>query len=381
MRRKTARTSRRLRVVHVTLGLDVGGLEKLLVEFARHADREEFVLHFLSLTTRGVLAEDIEKEGWPVSTLGAPPGFRPSLVLELARWFRSRKVEVVHTHDEKPCIYAALAARLAGVRRVVHTRHGRRPQLTRRQTMFVRLASRLTDAFVCVSRDSARLTFEQGVAASRIATIWNGIDLDRFAYSGPCADGPIVTVARLVPEKGLDDLVRAAALALRDCPALRVEIAGDGPCLSQLQALAASLGVSGHVRFHGAVRDVPGLLARASAFVLPSLSEGIPLTLLEAMARGLPVVATRVGGNCEVVVDGETGFLMPANDPAALAAAMLQLRDPGVAVPMGRAGRRRVEEFFDVRPMVAAYESLYRTNRAGAAITWRGASRSCTSSS
>jgi glycosyltransferase involved in cell wall biosynthesis len=354
-------------VAHVTLGLDVGGLEKLLVEFARHADRERFLLRFVSLTTRGVLAEDIEAEGWPVTALHAPAGFHPGIGLDLARLFRRWKIDVVHTHDERPNIYAAPAARLAGVRRVVHTRHGQRPWLTRRQRLLVRMASRLTDHFVCVSRDTARLSVEQGVPASRVRTIWNGIDLARFSYAGPCADGPIVTVARLSPEKGIEGLVRAAALALCRSPTLRLEIAGDGPCFSELARLALQVGVADRVRFLGQVRDVPGLLARASTFVLPSESEGVALTLLEAMARGLPVVATRVGGNCEVVVEGETGLLVPARDPTALASALLRLRDPGIAFAMGQAGRRRVERFFDVRRMVAAYESLYRTGRSNAA--------------
>jgi glycosyltransferase involved in cell wall biosynthesis len=377
-------------VAHVTLGLDVGGLEKLLVEFARHADRRRFELHFISLTTRGSLADEIEGEHWPVTVLEAAPGFRPRLVLALARWFRRWHIDVVHTHDEKPCIYAAPAARLAGVRRVVHTRHGRRPQLTRRQVALVQLASRLADHFVCVSEDAARLSVEQGVAAHRVRTIWNGIDTDRFSYAGPRSAGPIVTVARLVPEKGVEFLVRAAAQAVRVFPSMRVEIAGDGPCLPELTRLTELLGLSRSVRFLGRVRDVPGLLARASLFVLPSLSEGVSLTLLEAMARGLPVVATSIGGNREVVADGETGLLMPAGDPAALAAAILRLcSDPLDAEAMGKAGRRRVEQFFDVRRTVAAYEALYLGRGLPRMLTFestdpsssRGARDSCTLSS
>src|SRR5262249_34717308 len=269
-------------------------------------------------------------------------GFHPHIGLDLTRLFRRWKIDVVHTHDERPNIYAALAARLAGVRRVVHTRHGQRPPLTPRPMPPVRMASRLPDHLFCVSRDTARLSMEQGVPASRVRTIRNGIDLDRFSYAGPRTDGPIVAVARLSPEKGIEGLLRAAALALRECPSLRFEIAGDGPCLSELTRLALQLGVSDRVRFLGQVRDVPGLLARASIFVLPSESEGVALTLLEAMAKGLPVVATRVGGNCEVVVEGETGLLVPARDPNALASALLRLRDPGIALAMGQAGRRRV---------------------------------------
>ena len=136
---------------------------------------------------------------------------------------------------------------------------------------------------------------------------------------------------------------------------------GDGPCRAALAALAAGLGIQDQVAFSGEADNVPELLAQASMFVLPSLSEGVSLSLLEAMATGLPVVATRVGGNVEVVEEGQTGFLVPAREPARLAEAIIRLAaDPDLACRMGTAGRRRVETTFDVRAMVRAYEALYQ---------------------
>ena len=351
-----------IRVAHVTLGLEVGGQEKLLVEFARRADRTRFDLHFVSLGGRGVLAGDLEACGWPVTALGEPTGFRPGLVRRLARLFRELRIDVVHTHDERPHIYGALAARLAGARRVIHTRHhGMADRLSRRQAMLVRLASELTDRFVCVSADSARQAVRQGVPARVVRVLHNGIDLTRFAAPAFRGEGPAVTVARLSPEKDIATLLKAAALAVRQDAAFRLEIAGDGPCMADLRRLSAGLGLDGVVRFHGQVRDVPGLLARAGLFVLPSLTEGVSLTLLEAMACGLAVVATRVGGNPEVVADGETGLLTPAGDPAALSAALLRLRGDGATRrEMERASRRRVERLFDVRQMTSEYEKMYR---------------------
>src|SRR5947208_1692855 len=132
---------RRRRLAHVTLGLDTGGLEKLLVEFARHADRRRFQLFFLSLTTRGRLAAEIEELGWPVMALEEPPGFRPDISLHMVPWLRRWRIDLVHTHDSKPLIYGAPAARLAGVAQVVHTRHfARLSYITRRQTMLASLA-------------------------------------------------------------------------------------------------------------------------------------------------------------------------------------------------------------------------------------------------
>jgi glycosyltransferase involved in cell wall biosynthesis len=350
----------------LTLGLDMGGQEKLLVEFARHADRRRVSLHFVSLTTRGELADELEGCGWPVTTLEAPSGLRPGLVPRLAWLFRRLGADVVHTHDDRPHIYGAPAAWLAGVRQVIHTRHCQGDRLTRRQALLVRLASCWTDHFVCVSRESACGTVRQGVGpratggARGVTTVWNGIDVMRFAYAGPCAGGPVVAVARLSPEKDLETLLRAIALAVQEEPRLRLEVAGDGPCRGDLERTTAELGLGEHVHFLGQVRDVPALLARASLFVLPSRTEGISLTLLEAMARGLPVIATRVGGNVEVVAESETGLLVPSGDPAALARALVRLwRDPETGRRLGAAGRCRVETHFDIRRMVAEYEALY----------------------
>jgi glycosyltransferase involved in cell wall biosynthesis len=351
--------NRRLRVAHVTFGLDVGGLEKLLVEFGRHADRERFDLHFISLGHAGIVAEEIAAAGWPVAALGVPTGLHPGLAFRLARLLRRWGADVVHTHDERPHLYGTLAGRLAGVGRILHTRHGQGRNLSRRQRALVNLAASWVDRFVCVSHDSARLAVRQGVPARKVCTVWNGIDLERFACTDPQPDGPAVIVARLSPEKDHATLLRAAALVVRRDPSFRLEVAGDGPCREDLHRLAGELGLAGRVRFLGQVRDVAALLARAGLFVLSSLSEGVSLTLLEAMAGGLPVVATRVGGNPEVVAD-DTGLLVPPADPDALAAALLHLwQDSGERRRLGAAGRTRVERHFDIRRMVAAYERMY----------------------
>ncbi len=350
---------RTLRVVHVVLQLDTGGMEKLLVEFARHADRGGFELRFVSLGSRGCLADDIEACGWPVMALEEPPGLRPGLVLRLARLFRRWGADVVHTHNTKPLIYAGPAARLAGARRVVHTRHGQRFGASRRATTLFRFAARMADRVVCVSDDSVRVSAGEGLVLSKLTRIWNGIDV-RFAYAGPRAGGPVVMVGRMSPEKDVATLLRAAAIAAREHSAFRLEIAGGGVCLPDLRRLVSDLGLGEHVTFLGEVQDIPSLLRRAGLFVLSSLTEGISMTLLEAMAVGLPVVATRVGGNPEVVVDGQTGLLVPPESPAELASAMLRLlHDPEGGHRMGRAGRLWVEQHFDIRRMVADYEALY----------------------
>lgn len=356
----------RVRVGHVTQGLQVGGQEKLLVEFARHADRDRLDLHFISLGGRGPLADAVEKAGWPVITMDRPAGFRPSLLVRLALLFRRLQLDVVHTHDDRPLVYGAPAAWLARRKTIVHTHHhGRLPHISRRQAWLIRQAARFTNRFVCVSQDSARFMEEQGIHPDKVLTVWNGIDVARFAYRGFCPGGPIVTVARLSPEKGIDVLLRAMVEVVRAEPRVHLEIAGDGVLRGDLEKLTGELGIAAQVRFLGEVADIPSLLSRASLFVLPSHSEGISLTLLEAMARGLPVVTTRVGGNTEVVVDGQTGFLVPPDDPSAMAARIRQLLgDLDRSQMMGRAGNHRVEAHFDIRRVLDRYERLYRGQNA-----------------
>jgi glycosyltransferase involved in cell wall biosynthesis len=352
---------RRRRVAHITLGLDTGGQEKLLVEFARHADWRRFDLFFLSLTTRGRLAREIEAQGWPVVALTEPPGFRPAIAWHLVPWLRRWRIDVVHTHDSKPLIYGRPAACLAGVRRLVHTRHFARLQtISRRQTLLTTLTGRLADAFVCVSEDSARVALDEGLAPERVHTLHNGIDVKRFSYHGPQRNGPAVVVARLSAEKDIATLLRAMALVVAEARAFRLRIAGDGPCRQELLQLAGQLNLDNHVEFLGEVQDIAALLHQASLFVLSSRTEGISLTLLEAMSSGLPVVATRVGGNPEVVADGVTGTLTPPGNAEALARAILdRFTDFEGSQRMGLAGRQRVESHFEVRRMVADYEALY----------------------
>lgn len=355
---------RRSRIVHLSLGTDVGGMERLLVQFARYADRQRFDLVFVSLRERGKLAAEIEQLQWPVYALGKRPGLRLGLIIQLARRLRQLRPDVVQTHNTAALMYGATAAFLARVPSLIHTRHGQRFGASRRETFAFRNLSRLACRVVSVSDDGRQLCIAEGVSAARACTIRNGVDTEQFSYSGPKPAGPAVVVARLSAEKDVATLIRAMEHLSRKLePAqqpLTLKIVGDGVMRPQLESLARSLELGGTVQFLGERDDVPSLLAEASMFVLPSLTEGISLTLLEAMARGLPVVATNVGGNPEVVVDGESGFLVPAQDADALARAMMRIHlDQDLAANMGLSGRRRIEAGFSVKRMVRDYERIY----------------------
>jgi glycosyltransferase involved in cell wall biosynthesis len=170
-----------------------------------------------------------------------------------------------------------------------------------------------------------------------------------------------VLVSRLSAEKDIQSLIKAVPLVLQELPNFILRLVGDGACRPSLEKLTAQLSLGEHVQFAGETHEVWRELQRASMFVLPSLTEGVSLSLLEAMATGLPVVVTRVGGNVEVVEENRTGLLVDPGAPSELAQAMVALAsDPALSQRLGLAGRQRVEAHFDVRSMVRAYERLYQ---------------------
>jgi len=361
---ETASTARRpLRVCHVSLTLKTGGLERILTDIARHHDASESVPEFLAIREVGRFADEIRRTGCPVHLLR--PAGRIGLVRQMVRLFRAGRFDVVHTHNTYPHLYASLAARLAGVPVVVNTRHGQRAGHGWKSRTQFRWASHLVDRIIAVSDDAARLCVEaDGVAARKVTRIWNGIDLSDFSFTGPAAAPIAISVARLSPEKDFPTLLRAVALAIREVPDLQLKLVGDGPERAKLEGLTRELGITSCVEFLGERTDVPSLLAQAGFFVSSSLTEGISLTLLEAMAVGLPVVATAVGGNSEIVADGVTGQLVPPANPEALARAIVTMcRNENRWPALGRAGRSRVAQHFEVHRMVSDYERLYRELR------------------
>lgn len=350
-----------VRVCHVSLGLSTGGLERLLVDFARFHDRERFEMTFVALNDAGRPAADIRESGCQVVALQAKGLGRMARWKRLTALFRSLQPDVVHTHNAAPHWYASPAARWAGVPTIINTRHGQRFGQTWRAWLQYRLASLVVNKIVAVSDDAAELCRnEDRLPASKVMRIWNGIDPERFEFRGPVAKPVAISVARLSAEKDFPTLLRAVAIARQKVPGLQLRIVGDGAERPGLERLSAELGLTGSVEFLGERNNVPELLANAGFFVSSSLTEGISLTLLEAMAVGLPVLATAVGGNPEIVIPGQTGRLVPPSDPAALAAGLVQLCHEQAKWPdYGTNARRRVVETFDIRRMIRDYEDLY----------------------
>jgi sugar transferase (PEP-CTERM/EpsH1 system associated) len=351
----------------------VGGLEHVVVRLVEHlAPRLDQAV--VSPSGSGPLAERFP-ETVSVAALGDRRRSGKWNALVMARLFRTLHPDIVHTRNWT-CIDAVIGSRLAGVPVVIHGEHGREAvdpdgrNLTRRRIR--RLLAPLVTHFVAVSRDLARWLVEDvGVPARKVRTIRNGVDVGRFcpgdregarrALGLPVDAAVIGTVGRLDPVKDHAGLIRALALGGGGERGVLV-IAGDGPCRKDLEALARSLGLEGRVRILGDRDDVPRVLQVLDVFVLSSVGEGMSNAILEAMATGLPVVATRVGGNPELVLDGVTGRLVPPRSPAALADAVgTYLDHPERARAHGAAGRTRTVAEFGLDQMLTAYTDLYRT--------------------
>jgi glycosyltransferase involved in cell wall biosynthesis len=272
-------------------------------------------------------------------------------------------------------IFGLPGAALAGVPVRIGSRRELNPDKSPSQIRLQRLAYRSATKVVANSPAARAILESEGLAPVSIAVIPNGVDLTAFPARRP-ADRVrrFITVANLRSEKNHETLLGAAAPLLRAYPDLEFQIVGDGPRRRELEQLARDRGVS-RVTFLGHREDVASLLAAADAFVLPSRSEAFPNGAIEAMAAGLPVVASAIGGLLDLIQDGRTGLLVPVGDPEALGAAMRSLiESPDRAVAIGRAARADVQQRYSFDRMVSSFEQLYLSGlRASAAAETRAA--------
>lgn len=368
----SAERGRRLRVMQVTHDLGIGGLPRVVVTLARTLDPERFDVSVLCMRGRGGLAEELEEAGIPVRLVPSPRQPDRLATLRVARILRKERVDVLHTHNTQPFLEGGLAALLVGVRAHIHTDHGREFPDRRRYMWAERLMSRFAHRVVGVSEQTSRqLVRWEKIDPRKVTTIENGVDgmpfrrsRDPDAVRAALGLGPdalvVGTVARFQPEKGVDVLLRALPSVVREEPRAVCLIVGYGPAEPELRELALELGLGERVRFLGARSDVPELLSTFDCYALPSRREGLPMVILEAMAAGCPIVATRVGGVPGAIEDGETGDLVPPEEPAAMAAAILaQLRDPERRRAYAGQARRRFRDRFSATAMARRYEALY----------------------
>jgi len=363
-------------VLHLVSRFWVGGSERQFIERLR-AHPKGFAPEVACLELSGGNLEEFLSLGLPRPQVFPLRGslLRPNTirqVLRLARLIRRRGVRLVHANEFISNFVGLLAARTAGVPVIVnradlgHLRQGFGP----RHRTVEKWMSRSADA-VCANADRVRRLCieEEGSDPARTFVVRNGLDLDRFDalakrdLQGPMIEGrPLVAVvANLWPVKGHRILVEAIARVHAQRPEARFALVGDGPDRPFLEARVKELGLGEAVQFLGTRYDVPAILARADAKCLPSLAEGLPNAVMEAMSASLPVIATAVGGTPELVIPGETGFLAAPGDPASLAEQILRLlSDPGQGRRMGARGRRLIEREHSLRRLAEAHGALYR---------------------
>jgi sugar transferase (PEP-CTERM/EpsH1 system associated) len=366
--------------MHVVHRFDTGGLENGVVNLINHMSRGAYRHMVVSLTDVTDFRNRLQPNNVECIALHKPPGHGAMLYSRLWRLLRQHRPAIVHTRN-LAALEMQAAAWAARVPARIHGEHGRDVEdldgNSRRHQRVRRLYSPFVHRYVALSQDLANYLADRvGIAPTRVEQIYNGVDAERFCppLGGPqpIAGAPfgaprhwlIGTVGRMQTVKHQTLLARAFVRLLELQPALcgraRLVMVGDGPLRSQAQAILAEAGVAHLAWLPGELAAVPAVMQGLHCFVLPSLAEGVSNTILEAMASGVPVIATDVGGNAELVTHGVTGEVVPSDDVDAMAAALLrQATDPTQADAMGLAGRVEVERRFSLQAMVSAYHALY----------------------
>jgi len=367
-------------VAHVVYRFDVGGLENGVVNLINHMPRGAYRHAVIALSGITNFKSRVAHDDVQFIALHKSSGHGVKLYPRLFKLFRELRPEIVHSRN-LAALEATIPAWAAGVPVRIHGEHGRDVgdlDGSNRKLQWVRRLYRpFVTQYIAVSTDLERyLTSTIGVPTTQVSQIYNGVDAQRFhpepRQRAPIADCPfrdpdlwlVGAVGRMHAVKDPLNLARAFIQALKADPAsherLRLIIVGEGPLRGEALALLDRAGVAEKAWLPGERGDIPEILRGLDCFVLPSLAEGISNTLLEAMASGLPVIATEVGGNRELVESGRTGELVPAADSEALARRIVAyLRDPGLARATGRAGRQRIERQFTLEAMVQNYQRLY----------------------
>jgi glycosyltransferase involved in cell wall biosynthesis len=366
-------------LLNVVPALMCGGTENQFMALGRLLNPSRFDLEFACLRRWGGFVRELDERGIPLHEYGISTFFSANAVAQqakLARYVRRNRVDIVHTYNFYGNVFGILPARAAGAPVVVASIRDRGVYLTPMQQRVQRLICRLADRILVNAEAVKRWLIAQGFDAARIVVIPNGVELGRFErrpdierirmeLGVPSASRLVAVVSRLNRLKGIEHFLEAAAIVGNRFPDARFLVVGDTnphdrPYFSVLTGLAERLGISSRVIFTGVRTDVPDLLAATAVSVLPSLNEALSNVLLESMAAGAPVVATRVGGTEEAVEDGVNGLLVPPSDPGALALGIDRLlADPALAARLSHAGRQSIRDRFSMDRMVDATERLY----------------------
>lgn len=361
------------KLLHIVLYLPYGGLEKIVYDFSKELVVRDYEVHVAALEKGGAIGDLLQQNGIPVHILGKRPGkFDFRLLINLIRLINKLKIQAIHSHSS--CImYAALAGRLAGVKVIVHTEHGRYLPDSIGRIWEDRIFSRMLSKYVCVSKELEKYLLTVVKAPSKkLMTIINGVNTSMYRqYSSKerlklraennISHEAIVlgTICRLIPPKNVQFLIDWMKRNSNTYENLVLLIVGDGPLFAKLSESAKGL-PKGQVRLLGARGDIPNLLNIFDIFTLPSRTEGTSLTILEAMSTQLPVIASDVGGNIDIIDHGKTGYLFECDNLDAFGACLHKvICDSMAAKKMGICARDSVEQRFSFITMINKYCDLY----------------------
>jgi glycosyltransferase involved in cell wall biosynthesis len=360
----------KIRVLHVINELEPGGAEVLLNDLAGNYDRDRFEFYVTYFYGEGTLGKSISSAGVEVIDLSWNGRKHPLILFRLISLIRRLNVDIVHTHLVMASVIGRIAAKLAGVKAIVSTRHYEtHDDINSMRFKLDRLTARMNDCLVAVSVRVNHKIKDEGLRPKRMEIIHNGTDtefLKPLRLKAPEKRKRVVvgTIGNLSGNrKGYDTFLKTIADLARSHPGLNTEIIGEGSKIIEYVDFSAQLGISERVRFLGRLNRmaVKEKLAEWDIFMLCSNHEAFGIVVIEAMAMGLPVVVSNVGGLPEIVRDGIDGFLVNPKDVSGFAEKVDYLiNNPDTAAEMGSNGRKRVVDVFSIKTMVDSYERLYR---------------------
>jgi glycosyltransferase involved in cell wall biosynthesis len=349
-----------------------GGLELQVLELCKGLSKDKFLIYCLPLWPIYDLEEEFVKTGVQIIKIHKKASFDLSILLRLIKFLKREKIDIVHTWIFTSNTWTRTAAILNNIPVIIASERSVDTWKKFPHKIVDRLLSKKTDLIISNSKAVYEFVISEGISANKCNIIYNGVDIEKANNNNkspniikdeiniPLDKIIIGIVANFNPQKDYNNFVHAANLILKNRDDVHFLTVGIGPELNSILELTINFRINNRFTFLGSRNDIPNVLSVMDIFTLTSTREGFSNAILEAMAVGLPIVATDVGGNAEAVVDGETGFIVPPNDPEELALALIKLiESPKLRKNFGEGGKRRTKLHFDSTTMVETYSKLY----------------------
>ena len=352
---------KRIKIIHIVESLNIGGLERIVESLCLGMDKYKYDVRVYCVYSGGEIADTLLAKGVNVNVLGIKQYYNPFNIIKLYKVLKKDNPDIVQTHGYFSSVIGRLAALLSGGNVIINHVHSTFNDLKTRNVLIDKFLNKFTDAIIFVSKASRESYRKAGYNIDKSIIIYNGVDGAAYTINkDPLNEKIISIVASLRPCKGHSYLLNAISLAVKEIPDIKLWIIGDGSLKDKLESEVIPLGIEKNVIFWGEKNNVGELLGKTSVFILSSLREGLPVSLVEAMASALPIIGTDVGGVPEIVKNKENGFIVPACDERALCKAILDMfcNDDRLE-KMGQRSRELFDRFFSLQHMTNKLDVLY----------------------